>query len=211
MSKNDSSATEERKASEFATLYHVWLTLFSVFEIVIRDAAVVSAWDEMMGDNGPATEKERFVSFLIDAVFEQLILELTRIFDTDKYKDEENCSLKMLKACCISDAEHFPNGAEDGYIIIIDSLYESYENVISKEVRNKQIAHLDLNRLFMIKSTPGFALNDILALVESTRILLNKICLCFGVAVVGLLSVDELKSNYVQLLSQLSGKDSSAL
>ena len=191
--------------SEFAQTHLVWYGLISVFARVIQQTAAVAAWGDLYGDAVPTTDEEQFVLFLIDAVSDRLILELTRIFDTDKYKAEENCCLKMLKMCCLSDTRHFPKGENDRDIVEIDRLCDSFNSIIPKEVRNKQIAHLDLPTLFSLKPAP-YVFSDILNLVVDTRLLLSGISERFVGITTEMRSIEAEKDKYYQLLRRLLGK-----
>ena len=72
-----------------------------------------------------------------NALEQQVLSVFSRIFDKATTCGHDNCSINALREkCCESDA------SED-LIKKIDSLIEEYEATISKDVRNKKLAHFD--------------------------------------------------------------------
>lgn len=138
-----------------------------------------------------------FLDLSAETMQRQLVLELTRIFDKDMSCGNKNCSLMMLKASCISNQKYFPNGEKDEYVLKIDKLCKTFKTIIPKEIRNKQIAHLDLQTLYSGK--PSFVIfSDLYELVEETQSVLESICERFLGINAKLQSVAELKEKYVQ-------------
>ena len=75
------------------------------------------------------------------AIEQQILSVLSKIFDKEAFGNMANCSFKKLQAQC--------KDFEVSEVILgeIDELYNKYEETLSVHVRNKKIAHFDLETL----------------------------------------------------------------
>lgn len=110
------------------------------------------------------------------AIWRQLISGLTKIFDRAQTMGNRNCSLAALKKECLegSISPMFPEGEQDALIKEIDVLNEEYQALIPSYVRNKKIAHQDLNEIYRL-DVPEISLPRTNALVHKTATLIDDI------------------------------------
>ena len=110
------------------------------------------------------------------AIWRQLVLDITKLFDTEKTGKYDNCSLKMIKALCLEEKYLylFPKGQDDPLIQAIDKMYDKYISTTTLHVRNKKIAHHDLNEIFL-SNIPCLLFSDIEELANETIQLIYKI------------------------------------
>lgn len=74
----------------------------------------------------------------------------------------------------MKDSKRFPNGEQDQLIVKIDELCLEYDKVISKNLRNKKIAHHDLKSMFN-DTFSQVSFNDLVVLIENYSAILSKI------------------------------------
>ena len=158
---------------------YIWYGLFSTFNSVIEYAAAVSAWDDLQKSK---SDKTTFVKlenkFLITTVISlkmQLITELSKFFDKEKTCGKANCSLKELKDALQSDSRYSSKSKTKEYIQKIDELCKIFENVVSNNVRNKILAHNDLEQLFL-NNVPTVNFTEVYKLVKETKNLIENVC-----------------------------------
>ena len=75
------------------------------------------------------------------ALEQQTLSIVSKLFDSDSTHGHTNCSIQTLKKQC---AELNVN---KHILEAIDRLIEEYQSVVSKDVRNKRLAHLDYDSL----------------------------------------------------------------
>lgn len=139
--------------------------------------SAVKAVGEIQKDIGKEEWTENIYLVLAeDAIWRQLISSITKVFDNDKTGKYYNCSLKLLKELCLEEKKQriFPKGKDDSLMRAIDSLYDKYNSIVSLHVRNKKVAHHDLNSLFS-SSVPYILFSDVEDLVNETIDLISKI------------------------------------
>lgn len=71
------------------------------------------------------------------AIEQQTLSIISKIFDSEKTCGYTNCSIEMLRKLCSE------QNVSTDILEQMDKLVEKYQSVISKETRNKRLAHMD--------------------------------------------------------------------
>lgn len=155
--------------TEFSQAQIVWYGITAFITRIREYIAVLKVLNEYCEDL-----ENILLSTSRAAIEQQLLLDIAKIFDPAQYRKSENCSIHLLKELCLKDSKHFPNREQDQLIVKIDELCLEYDKVISKNLRNKKIAHHDLESMFN-DTFPQVSFKDLVALIENYSAILSKI------------------------------------
>lgn len=185
---------------------HIWQGLQSIFNSIIEYAAAASAWDDLQKKRN---DKITFVKlenkFLITTVISlkiQLITELSKFFDKEKTCGKANCSLKKFKDALQSDSRYSSNSQTAEYIQKIDELCERFEKVVSVDVRNKILAHNDLEQLFL-NNVPTVNFTEVYKLVKETKNLIENVCSVLIGGKLEMIDFEKIEKQYKESLCEL--------
>lgn len=143
--------------------------------------------------------ENQFFTILSETTSQCLLMELSNIYDSASFKTDSNCSIKKLKEVCLNDLKHFPNGQNDDIISEIDNLCNMFEEVVSKHLRNKKLAHYDLKEMFSGKQS-CLSASKVQELTEKTAQLLAKVSNRILGAELKLQSINDYMTDYEKSL-----------
>ena len=103
--------------TEFSQAQIVWYGITAFLTRIREYIAALKVLNEYCEDL-----QNNLLSTSKDAVEQQLLLDIAKIFDPAQYRKSENCSIHLLKELCLKDAKRFPNGEQDQLIVKIDEL-----------------------------------------------------------------------------------------
>lgn len=154
----------------------IWFAIRVFVHEISKYLAAVKAVAEIQKDVGKEKWTDnKYLNIAEDAIWRQLLLDITKLFDKEKTGKHNNCSLKTLKAICLEEKSHvFPKGNDDLLMRLIDFLYAKYERIVSSEIRNKKVAHYDLSAIYTL-SKPYIVFTDIEELISQTTIVIRLI------------------------------------
>lgn len=121
----------------------VWLGVANLVTKVMQETGALKAYSMRCQD---ATNE--FLKIAEDTIYRQLLMDISKFFDRPTIAGNMNCSIPQLRKMCLRDKIKFAEGEDDRLIKEIDDLIKLFEDVISKELRNKKLAHFDLIELF---------------------------------------------------------------
>lgn len=148
----------------------VWYGIVSLFQFTQKYAAALRACGEVYGDN---EQGNAFIDLAQEAIWRQLLSEISKIYDKESTCGSDNCSMKQLYHVCCNHPR-FPDRENDELLKQIDDLYERYKSLLSKKLRDKKLAHYDLEAVFELKST-YILFDDIEKFIVDTESVLSKI------------------------------------
>lgn len=111
----------------------------------------ISAIETLQYDR-PELLSNAYIELANQAMERQLTMDICKIYDRENYRDNINCSMAALRGACLACPEFFPKGEKDELICEISSLYVRFEEIISRNTRNKKLAHGDLEELLSINA-----------------------------------------------------------
>lgn len=191
---------------------NVWFGLQILEYTIFHYAASSAAWDDLK-----TNEKDKVVidnmnnPYLITSAHAskmQLITEIAKFFDKEKNKDNVNCSINELRFVLENNDKYKSNDETEAYLNKIEELCKRYENIISKKVRNKTLAHNDLKQLF--ESDPvldTIQFDEIYELVRDIDVFISTVCVVIVGATTKIIDFEELKENYKKSLYMILGKE----
>ena len=188
------------KETDYDEPHIVWYGIVSLFQFTQKYAAALRAYGEVYGDK---EQGNAFIDLAQEVIWRQLLSEISKIYDKESTCGSDNCSMKLLYHLCCNN-RHFPDGESDVLLKQIDRLYERYESLLSKRIRNKKLAHYDLEAVFALES-PYVPFDDIERFIVDTGSILSKI----GVRLLGgelSLQYQEFVKEYKDNLLSLSNK-----
>ena len=188
------------KETDYNEPHIVWYGIVSLFQFTQKYAAALRAYGEVYGDKESGNV---YIDLSQEVIWRQLLSEISKIYDKKSTCDFDNCSMKQLYHVCCNN-RHFPEGESDVLLKQIDRLYERYESLLSKRIRNKKLAHYDLEAVFALES-PYVPFDDIERFIVDTGSILSKI----GVRLLGgelSLQYQEFVKEYKDNLLSLSNK-----
>lgn len=106
-----------------------------------------------MGEKYPqrvrSNAKKDWYSLAYSALLKNLVLEVASLLDRAKYKKDTNCNFKELKFVL----EKSDESKQKCQTVIseIDLFLKKYESILSDGLRDKVIAHKDLEKLFSLE------------------------------------------------------------
>ena len=170
-------AVNQSPFTEYSDKEFIFAAIISFVDEIRKSIAAINAYGIIECKLVPVPpEQVELWELNIESVWRRLISDLSKLFDRAETCGKSNCSLQQLKEFCLRPENRalFPEQETDPLITAIGSLYQQYEDVISRSTRNEQVAHHDLKAL---RSTPpGFislkALNE---LVEDTTKVVSEI------------------------------------
>lgn len=121
----------------------VWLAIANLSTNIMKQTGALIACNECCN-----IEENEFIKIAYDAISRQLLMDIAKFFDRATTCGNENCSIPMLRELCLSYKDVFTGSEIDSLIKEIDQLVLKFEDTISKQVRNKKLAHFDLEELF---------------------------------------------------------------
>lgn len=158
------------KKTDYNEPHIVWYGIVSLFQFTQKYAAALRAYGEVYGDK---EQGNAFIDLAQEAIWRQLLSEISKIYDKESTCGPDNCSMKQLYHVCCNHPR-FPDRENDELLKQIDDLYESYKSLLSKKLRDKKLAHYDLETVFELKST-YILFDDIEQFIVDTESVLSKI------------------------------------
>ena len=158
------------KVTDYNEPHIVWYGIVSLFQFAQKYAAALRAYGEVYGDN---EQGNAFIDLAQEAIWRQLLSEISKIYDKESTCGSDNCSMKQLYHVCCNHPR-FPDRENDELLKQIDRLYERYESLLSKTLRDKKLAHYDLEAVFALES-PYVPFDDIERFIVDTGSILSKI------------------------------------
>lgn len=155
--------------TEFSQAHIVWYGIVAFLTRIREYAAALKVLNEFCENL-----QNSLLNTSKDAIEQQLLMDIAKIFDPAQYRKSENCSIHLLKNLCLKDSKHFPDGEQDRLLLKIDELCLEYDKVISKNLRNKKIAHHDLESMFN-DSFSQVNFEDLVVLIENYSTILSEI------------------------------------
>lgn len=155
--------------SEYSQPYLVWFGITTFLTQIRKYIAAIKSLE-----SNPECKNNPFLKISQEAITSQLLLDTAKVFDPAQYRGDENCSINLLKKLCLEDEQKFPLGEKDPLVAVIDALCARYNIVITKKLRNKKIAHYDLNEVFT-GSCQAVDYNDLKELIEACSVLIVNI------------------------------------
>jgi len=138
----DSISTEKTAPCELIMGITCYLAFISQY---------ISAIETLQYDR-PELLSNAYIELANQAIERQLTMDICKIYDRENYRDNINCSMEALRGACLACPESFPKEEKDELICEISSLYVRFEEIISRNTRNKKLAHGDLEELFSINA-----------------------------------------------------------
>ena len=89
-----------------------------------------------------ADTQSPFMEICEQATEQQLLTLLSRMFDKAKTHNKTNCTFRTLQEECRK------KNISQSVLCAIDEICNEYEQIISRDVRNKKLAHIDYETLF---------------------------------------------------------------
>ena len=158
------------KETDYNEPHIVWYGIVSLFQFTQKYAAALRAYGEVCGDK---EQGNAFIDLAQEAIWRQLLSEISKIYDKESTCGSDNCSMKQLYHVCCNHPR-FPDRENDELLKQIDDLYESYKSLLSKTLRDKKLAHYDLEAVFALES-PYVPFDGIERFIVDTGSILSKI------------------------------------
>ncbi len=159
-----------------------------------------------LSDDGVDIEKYATLNIAMAAVKEQLVLFLVKLFDNARHKNRfnetPNCSINLLKELCLSKETSRSRIRKENLEAEFESVIVFEKTILSKEQRNKKIAHYDLEHMFDME-TIMIDLCKVGELVWKLDNLLSLVSECLIGARIQFESITELKNTYTAELMKL--------
>ena len=158
------------KVTDYNEPHIVWYGIVSLFQFAQKYAAALRAYGEVYGDKKSGNV---YIDLSQEVIWRQLLSEISKIYDKESTCGFDNCSMKQLYHVCCNHPR-FPDRENDELLKQIDDLYESYKSLLSKTLRDKKLAHYDLEAVFALES-PYVPFDDIERFIVDTGSILSKI------------------------------------
>ena len=147
----------------------VWTAIVSLFHFAQNYTAALRAYAEVYRDK----ETNAYIDISQEAIWRQLLSEISKIYDKEATCGEDNCSLRRLYFSCLHH-RRFPNAENDTTLKQIDELYARYASLLPLKLRNKKIAHYDLEDMFTYNQV-SISLDDVEQFINDTADILSQI------------------------------------
>lgn len=181
----------------------IWMAIITLFQFVQKFTAALKAYGNVYKDDGA---QNAYIDVAQEALWRQLMSELSKIYDRESTCGSDNCSIRQLRQCCLNHATAM-HGKSSELTAQLDALCERYESLFSRELRNKKLAHYDLIAVFS-QEPPPIPFDDVEQFINETAHTLQQIGDCLlGVEVN--FGYDELVKNFQASLLKLTIGDES--
>lgn len=151
----------------------IWVAIITLFRFAQKYAAALKAYGNVHKDDGA---QNAYIDVAQEALWRQLMSELSKIYDRESTCGSDNCSIRQLRQCCLNHATSM-HGKSSELIAQLDALCERYESLFSRELRNKKLAHYDLKAVFS-QEPPPIAFDDVEQFINDTAHTLQQIGDC---------------------------------
>lgn len=181
----------------------IWMAIITLFQFAQKYTAALKAYGNVYKDDGA---QNAYIDVAQEALWRQLMSELSKIYDRESTCGSDNCSIRQLRQCCLNHATAM-HGKSSELTAQLDALCERYESLFSRELRNKKLAHYDLIAVFS-QEPPPIPFDDVEQFINETAHTLQQIGDCLlGVEVN--FGYDELVKNFQASLLKLTIGDES--
>lgn len=189
--------------SVYNELHIIWMAIITLFQFAQKYTAALKAYGNVYKDDGA---QNAYIDVAQEALWRQLMSELSKIYDRESTCGSDNCSIRQLRQCCLNHATAM-HGKSSELTAQLDALCERYESLFSRELRNKKLAHYDLIAVFS-QEPPPIPFDDVEQFINETAHTLQQIGDCLlGVEVN--FGYDELVKNFQASLLKLTIGDES--
>lgn len=155
-----------------------------------------------MGDNYPtrvrSNAKNDWYSLAYSALLKNLVLEVASLLDRAKYGRDSNCNFQELK--CVLENCDDPKQKYQTVIAEIDELLAKHKNMLPDSLRNKVLAHKDLEKLFSLEEYDVNLAEISRFLIEGYKIVSDVMEQTIGVSL-PFPDYDAIKHNYEESLT----------
>ncbi|QUO37856.1 hypothetical protein KFE19_16140 [Dysosmobacter sp. Marseille-Q4140] len=127
-------------------VFRVWVGILVLTDEIWKYVAITKAYKRITAENSCASKSADFLDVAFQAIWDQLLLDISKIFDRARTCGNENCSIDLLKEL-IQESVSFSEAEKEIINQEADRLCENFDKIISRDMRNKQIAHYDLESL----------------------------------------------------------------
>ena len=174
------------------------IAICTLFQFSQRYTAALKAYGEMYGDRSSGND---FLDISQETIWRQLLSELSKLYDAEKTKRNVNCSFRRIKSLYFDSNRQLCKEKNDSIINRIDELQHRYEKLLTKQLRNKKLAHYDFEKVYeQVSQTLSFA--EVEQFVKDTGEVLEKLCEQNYISGL-LLEYDELVKKYKESLTSL--------
>ena len=135
--------------NELEQVHIISCGLITLIENSIHELEALEALKEVYPQRIKNSSKEDWYSIAHAALWSSLMLDVSSLLDRAKYRQDRNCCFLELKEVLIK-----YNGESKRYQQVIDEvdrLLENFGSIIPDTLRNKVLAHSDLEQLFSWK------------------------------------------------------------
>lgn len=174
------------------------IAICMLFQFSQRYTAALKAYGEMYGDRRSGND---FLDISQETIWRQLLSELSKLYDAEKTGGNVNCSFGRIKTLYIDINGQLYAGKNDSIINRIDELQYRYENLLTKQLRNKKLAHYDFEKVCE-QVSPTLLFTEVEQFVKDTGEVLEKLCEQNYISGL-LLEYDELVKKYKESLTSL--------
>ncbi len=181
----------------------IWMAIITLFQFAQKYTAALKAYGNVYKDDGA---QNAYIDVAQEALWRQLMSELSKIYDRESTCGSDNCSIQQLRQCCLNHATAM-HGKSSELIAQLDALCKRYESLFSRELRNKKLAHYDLKAVFS-QEPPPIPFDDVEQFINETAHTLQQI----GDYLLGVevnFGYDELVKNFQASLLKLTIGDES--
>lgn len=126
--------------------FRVWVGIIELTNEIWKYVAITKAYEHISSEKCHNPKKGDFFDVAFQAIWDQLLLDISKMFDRARTCGNENCSINLLKEL-VQKSPDFSNTEKSWIVRNADYLCEIYNTIITRELRNKQIAHYDLEIL----------------------------------------------------------------
>lgn len=153
--------------------FNVWAGILTATTEIWKYVAITKAYKRITAEYNYDSKPSNFLDVTFQAIWDQLLLDISKVFDRARTCGNENCSIDLLKEL-IQKSDAFSDPEKETIKKEADRLCERFDEIISRDIRNKQIAHYDLTDLFN-NSAKEIPSEDVEAFAVSVADFLSKI------------------------------------
>ena len=150
-------------------LFLVWFGVSNILQQILKETSSLLAYSELCLDT-----QNGFLLISEESISRQLIMNIAKLFDNASTCGKTNCSIRYLRELCINRKDVFVNGADDVTICKIDDAINRFEEVVSREIRNKKLAHFDFDELYQFRET-CIPFDDIIEIVNKLVVIIEEL------------------------------------